>query len=148
MWIFFQVVKLETSIIETLNYFPGIIISVKTRSERQLLRLKQMNIQLAAKVQHLEFSCSEKVRRLRGAGRPSAALPSAGASRRQTFAYAAPWAPSPVLPDTACAASLPELWQAPLLGVHWTPAACQSPSEADSTGSGASIQGSPCARAH
>ncbi|XP_057161701.1 voltage-gated hydrogen channel 1 isoform X2 [Ursus arctos] len=41
----------------------GIIISVKTRSERQLLRLKQMNIQLAAKIQHLEFSCSEKVRR-------------------------------------------------------------------------------------
>ncbi|XP_014642604.1 PREDICTED: voltage-gated hydrogen channel 1 [Ceratotherium simum simum] len=38
----------------------GIIISVKTRSERQLLRLKQMNIQLAAKVQHLEFSCTEK----------------------------------------------------------------------------------------
>nr|XP_008002893.1 voltage-gated hydrogen channel 1 isoform X1 [Chlorocebus sabaeus] len=41
----------------------GIIISVKTRSERQLLRLKQMNVQLAAKIQHLEFSCSEKVRR-------------------------------------------------------------------------------------
>ncbi|XP_073917310.1 voltage-gated hydrogen channel 1 isoform X2 [Castor canadensis] len=40
----------------------GIIISVKTRSERHLLRLKQMNIQLAAKIQHLEFSCSEKVR--------------------------------------------------------------------------------------
>ncbi|XP_012518990.1 PREDICTED: voltage-gated hydrogen channel 1 [Propithecus coquereli] len=38
----------------------GIIISVKTRSERQLLRLKQMNIQLAAKIQHLEFNCSEK----------------------------------------------------------------------------------------
>ncbi|XP_032095349.1 voltage-gated hydrogen channel 1 isoform X5 [Sapajus apella] len=38
----------------------GIIISVKTRSERQLLRLKQMNVQLAAKIQHLEFSCSEK----------------------------------------------------------------------------------------
>ncbi|XP_008580668.1 PREDICTED: voltage-gated hydrogen channel 1 [Galeopterus variegatus] len=38
----------------------GIIISVKTRSERQLLRLKQINIQLAAKIQHLEFSCSEK----------------------------------------------------------------------------------------
>ncbi|XP_066227047.1 voltage-gated hydrogen channel 1 [Saccopteryx leptura] len=38
----------------------GIIISVKTRSERQLLRLKQMNIQLATKIQHLEFSCSEK----------------------------------------------------------------------------------------
>ncbi|XP_053443432.1 voltage-gated hydrogen channel 1 isoform X2 [Nycticebus coucang] len=38
----------------------GIIISVKTRSERQLLKLKQMNIQLAAKIQHLEFSCSEK----------------------------------------------------------------------------------------
>ncbi|XP_006178139.1 voltage-gated hydrogen channel 1 isoform X2 [Camelus ferus] len=38
----------------------GIIISVKTRSERQLLRLKQMNLQLATKIQHLEFSCSEK----------------------------------------------------------------------------------------
>lgn len=38
----------------------GIIISVKTRSERQLLRLRQMNSQLAAKIQHLEFSCSEK----------------------------------------------------------------------------------------
>lgn len=38
----------------------GIIISVKTRSERQLLRLKQVNIQLATKIQHLEFSCSEK----------------------------------------------------------------------------------------
>ncbi|KAK1328641.1 hypothetical protein QTO34_012215 [Cnephaeus nilssonii] len=41
----------------------GIIISVKTRSERQLLRLKQINMQLAAKIQHLEFSCSEKVRK-------------------------------------------------------------------------------------
>lgn len=60
---FFQVVKLETSVIETLNYFSGIIISVKTRSERQLLRLKQINMQLAAKIQHLEFSCSEKVRK-------------------------------------------------------------------------------------
>lgn len=39
----------------------GIIISVKTRSERQILRLKQINIQLATKIQHLEFSCSEKV---------------------------------------------------------------------------------------
>lgn len=38
----------------------GIIISVKTRSERQILRLKQINIQLATKIQHLEFSCSEK----------------------------------------------------------------------------------------
>ncbi|XP_037367073.1 voltage-gated hydrogen channel 1 [Talpa occidentalis] len=38
----------------------GIIISVKTRSERQLLRLKQINMQLAAKIQHLEFSCTEK----------------------------------------------------------------------------------------
>lgn len=38
----------------------GIIISVKTRSERQLSRLKQMNIQLATKIQHLEFSCTEK----------------------------------------------------------------------------------------
>ncbi|XP_052611260.1 voltage-gated hydrogen channel 1 isoform X2 [Peromyscus californicus insignis] len=44
----------------------GIIISVKTRSERQILRLKQINIQLATKIQHLEFSCSEKVRRLGG----------------------------------------------------------------------------------
>lgn len=59
----FQVVKSQTCITETLNYFTGIIISVKTRSERQLLRLKQINIQLAAKIQHLEFSCSEKVRR-------------------------------------------------------------------------------------
>ncbi|XP_048198925.1 voltage-gated hydrogen channel 1 [Perognathus longimembris pacificus] len=42
----------------------GIIISVKTRSERQLLRLKQMNIQLATKIQHLEFSCSEKEREI------------------------------------------------------------------------------------
>lgn len=56
-------VKLETRITETLNYFSGIIISVKTRSERQLLRLKQINMQLAAKIQHLEFSCSEKVRK-------------------------------------------------------------------------------------
>lgn len=38
----------------------GIIISVKTRSERQLLRLRQMNLQLATKIQHLEFSCTEK----------------------------------------------------------------------------------------
>lgn len=38
----------------------GIIISVKTRSDRQLLRLRQTNSQLAAKIQHLEFSCSEK----------------------------------------------------------------------------------------
>lgn len=38
----------------------GIIISVKTRSERQILRLKQINLQLATKIQHLEFSCSEK----------------------------------------------------------------------------------------
>lgn len=38
----------------------GIIISVKTHSERQILRLKQINIQLATKIQHLEFSCSEK----------------------------------------------------------------------------------------
>nr|3VMY_A Chain A, Voltage-gated hydrogen channel 1 [Mus musculus]3VMY_B Chain B, Voltage-gated hydrogen channel 1 [Mus musculus]3VMY_C Chain C, Voltage-gated hydrogen channel 1 [Mus musculus]3VMY_D Chain D, Voltage-gated hydrogen channel 1 [Mus musculus]3VMZ_A Chain A, Voltage-gated hydrogen channel 1 [Mus musculus]3VMZ_B Chain B, Voltage-gated hydrogen channel 1 [Mus musculus]3VMZ_C Chain C, Voltage-gated hydrogen channel 1 [Mus musculus]3VMZ_D Chain D, Voltage-gated hydrogen channel 1 [Mus muscu len=29
-------------------------------SERQILRLKQINIQLATKIQHLEFSCSEK----------------------------------------------------------------------------------------
>lgn len=42
----------------------GIIISVKTRSERQILRLKQINLQLATKIQHLEFSCSEKVRQV------------------------------------------------------------------------------------
>ncbi|KAM4827332.1 voltage-gated hydrogen channel 1 isoform 2-T2 [Thomomys bottae] len=42
----------------------GIIISVRSRSERQLLRLKQMNIQLATKIQHLEFSCSEKEREI------------------------------------------------------------------------------------
>nr|3VN0_A Chain A, Voltage-gated hydrogen channel 1 [Mus musculus]3VN0_B Chain B, Voltage-gated hydrogen channel 1 [Mus musculus]3VN0_C Chain C, Voltage-gated hydrogen channel 1 [Mus musculus]3VN0_D Chain D, Voltage-gated hydrogen channel 1 [Mus musculus] len=29
-------------------------------SERQILRLKQINIQLATKIQHLEFSSSEK----------------------------------------------------------------------------------------
>ncbi|XP_027713164.1 voltage-gated hydrogen channel 1 [Vombatus ursinus] len=38
----------------------GIIISVKTRSERQLSRLKMINHQLATKIQHLEFSCTEK----------------------------------------------------------------------------------------
>lgn len=55
--------RVKTAVTEALDYFSGIIISVKTRSERKLLRLKQMNIQLAAKVQHLEFSCSEKVGR-------------------------------------------------------------------------------------
>ncbi|XP_055003250.1 voltage-gated hydrogen channel 1 isoform X2 [Sorex araneus] len=54
----------------------GIIISVKTRSERQLLRLRQLNAQLAAKIQHLEFSCTEKVTRARGSGgRPSVTTP-------------------------------------------------------------------------
>ncbi|XP_042524980.1 voltage-gated hydrogen channel 1 isoform X2 [Dipodomys spectabilis] len=56
----------------------GIIISVKTRSERQLLRLKQMNVQLAAKIQHLEFSCTEKEReieRLHGLLRGHGLLP-------------------------------------------------------------------------
>ncbi|KAF6099986.1 hypothetical protein HJG60_011702 [Phyllostomus discolor] len=38
----------------------GTIILVKTRSEQQLMRLKQINTQLAAKIQHLELSCSEK----------------------------------------------------------------------------------------
>ncbi|XP_043820016.1 voltage-gated hydrogen channel 1 [Dromiciops gliroides] len=38
----------------------GIIISVKTRSDRQLSRLKLINHQLATKIQHLEFSCTEK----------------------------------------------------------------------------------------
>ncbi|XP_074061765.1 voltage-gated hydrogen channel 1 [Macrotis lagotis] len=38
----------------------GIIISVKTRSERQLSRMKLINHQLATKIQHLEFICTEK----------------------------------------------------------------------------------------
>ncbi|XP_055461943.1 voltage-gated hydrogen channel 1 isoform X1 [Psammomys obesus] len=42
----------------------GIIISVKMRSDRQVLRLKQINLQLATKIQHLEFSCSEKEREI------------------------------------------------------------------------------------
>lgn len=37
---------------------------MKTRSEWQILRLKQINLQLATKIQHLEFSCSEKVRQV------------------------------------------------------------------------------------
>ncbi|XP_036591126.1 voltage-gated hydrogen channel 1-like [Trichosurus vulpecula] len=38
----------------------GLIISVKIRSERELSRLKLVNHQLATKIQHLEFSCTEK----------------------------------------------------------------------------------------
>lgn len=87
-------VILETSIIETLNYFSGIIISVKTRSERQLLRLKQINIQLAAKIQHLEFSCSEKVRKhfWENAGRLQPPRLQHGASHCQAFARKLPLA--------------------------------------------------------
>ncbi|XP_015670934.1 voltage-gated hydrogen channel 1 [Protobothrops mucrosquamatus] len=38
----------------------GIILSVKTRSEQQISKLKQANVQLSAKVQQLESSCAEK----------------------------------------------------------------------------------------
>ncbi|XP_077163457.1 voltage-gated hydrogen channel 1 [Paroedura picta] len=38
----------------------GIILSVKTRSEQQVSKLKQANLQLTTKVQHLESSCAEK----------------------------------------------------------------------------------------
>ncbi|XP_071618893.1 voltage-gated hydrogen channel 1 [Heliangelus exortis] len=38
----------------------GIILSVKTRSEQQVSRLKQANLRLATKVEQLEHSCEEK----------------------------------------------------------------------------------------
>ncbi|KAM4649346.1 voltage-gated hydrogen channel 1 isoform 1-T9 [Amazona ochrocephala] len=38
----------------------GIILSVKTRSEQQLSKLKQINVKLATKVEQLEHSCVEK----------------------------------------------------------------------------------------
>ncbi|NXN59652.1 HVCN1 protein, partial [Rynchops niger] len=38
----------------------GIILSVKTRSEQQVSKLKQANLKLAAKVEQLEGSCIEK----------------------------------------------------------------------------------------
>ncbi|XP_054852113.1 voltage-gated hydrogen channel 1 [Eublepharis macularius] len=38
----------------------GIILSVKTRSEQQVSKLKQANLQLTTKVQQLESSCAEK----------------------------------------------------------------------------------------
>lgn len=38
----------------------GITITVKTCLEQQLLRLKQIDIQLAIKIQRLEFSCLKK----------------------------------------------------------------------------------------
>ncbi|NXU59695.1 HVCN1 protein, partial [Turnix velox] len=38
----------------------GIILSVKTRSEQQLSKLKQANLKLATKVEQLEQSCVEK----------------------------------------------------------------------------------------
>ncbi|KAH0625619.1 hypothetical protein JD844_015206 [Phrynosoma platyrhinos] len=40
----------------------GIILSVKTRSEQQVSKLKQANMQLTVKVQQLESSCAEKVK--------------------------------------------------------------------------------------
>uniref|UniRef100_A0A8C8RLN1 Voltage-gated hydrogen channel 1 n=1 Tax=Pelusios castaneus TaxID=367368 RepID=A0A8C8RLN1_9SAUR len=38
----------------------GIILSVKTRSEQRVSKLKQANRQLTAKVEQLEYSCTEK----------------------------------------------------------------------------------------
>ncbi|NXN95940.1 HVCN1 protein, partial [Rhinopomastus cyanomelas] len=38
----------------------GIILSVKTRSEQQVSKLKQANLQLATRVEQLEHSCVEK----------------------------------------------------------------------------------------
>uniref|UniRef100_A0A8C6YE90 Voltage-gated hydrogen channel 1 n=1 Tax=Naja naja TaxID=35670 RepID=A0A8C6YE90_NAJNA len=38
----------------------GIILSVKTRSEQHISKLKQANLQLSTKVQQLESSCAEK----------------------------------------------------------------------------------------
>ncbi|NXS93975.1 HVCN1 protein, partial [Jacana jacana] len=38
----------------------GIILSVKTRSEQQVSKLKQANLKLATKVEQLEYSCIEK----------------------------------------------------------------------------------------
>ncbi|NXX84278.1 HVCN1 protein, partial [Urocolius indicus] len=38
----------------------GIILSVKTRSEQQVAKLKQANLKLATKVEQLEHSCIEK----------------------------------------------------------------------------------------
>ncbi|XP_053862434.1 voltage-gated hydrogen channel 1 [Malaclemys terrapin pileata] len=38
----------------------GIILSVKTRSEQRVSKLKQANLQLATKVEQLEYSCTEK----------------------------------------------------------------------------------------
>ncbi|XP_045441548.1 voltage-gated hydrogen channel 1 isoform X2 [Pipistrellus kuhlii] len=89
----------------------GIIISVKTRSERQLLRLKQINIQLAAKIQHLEFSCSEKVRAFWGNAARVQCPPSAGAPHAR--------------PSLLCAGSRerPSSWLSP-------PRPCLLPSQA------------------
>ncbi|XP_074868899.1 voltage-gated hydrogen channel 1 [Carettochelys insculpta] len=38
----------------------GIILSVKTRSEQRVSKLKQANLKLSAKVEQLEYSCTEK----------------------------------------------------------------------------------------
>lgn len=38
----------------------GIILSVKTRSEQQVSKLKQVNLKLATKVEQLQHSCVEK----------------------------------------------------------------------------------------
>lgn len=45
-----------------MNCFAGIILSVKTRSEQQVSKLKQANVKLAMRVEQLENSCMEKVR--------------------------------------------------------------------------------------
>lgn len=42
----------------------GIILSVKTRSEQQVSKLKQANLKLVTKVEQLEHSCAEKEREI------------------------------------------------------------------------------------
>lgn len=45
-----------------MNCSTGIILSVKTRSEQQVSKLKQANLKLATRVEQLEHSCLEKVK--------------------------------------------------------------------------------------
>lgn len=47
----------------TVNCSTGIILSVKTRSEQQVSKLKQANVKLATRVEQLEHSCLEKVKK-------------------------------------------------------------------------------------
>lgn len=46
-----------------MNCSTGIILSVKTRSEQQVSKLKQANLKLATRVEQLEHSCLEKVKK-------------------------------------------------------------------------------------